>query len=576
VNDFESISKYGYLGLDVRNGAIGEGIFIPQHGLGQPKQIALESDMNLGGLCRIDDVDHYGYAPGSDIGYFCDTTTSSSGSPVISSVTGKVIALHHLGGCFNSGTKISKIWPQVASHFDGVVPKADSAWNYEPVNQAPQAEFDISCESLSCELDASPSADADGRITVFNWSLGDGSKASGKRVIHDFARAAEYTIVLEVVDDAGAVDVIERTVSVSAPNIEPTARFSSTCIETLCRFDASGSSDEDGSLVSWNWSLGDGTSAQGERVEYAYQDEGTFSVRLTVKDDVGANGSRSTTIVLKKANRAPDANFSVVCEEQTCDFDAGSSVDTDGSIAWYLWSFDDGRKDNGVSVKHVFASEGSHSATLTIRDNDGAEDSRTRSFNVVLPDEDPVANFSYSCSGTTCQLEASTSSNDGNFHFNWDFGDGNTGDGSNTVHEYARSGYYAVTLLIADSGSTSAAKTRTIKIKPPELSLSGYGNRQSTRSMATVIWSGAESETVEIYRNGIFVASTPNDGKFVDLEIAANAKTAQYTICEAGAGRCSDNLVLQLQIASSQMQTPAGSAGVSWLRSVQKKLVNFR
>ena len=41
VNNFASISGFGNLGLDVRKGDIGEGIFIPQHGLGNPRQLAI-------------------------------------------------------------------------------------------------------------------------------------------------------------------------------------------------------------------------------------------------------------------------------------------------------------------------------------------------------------------------------------------------------------------------------------------------------------------------------------------------------------------------------------------------------
>lgn len=38
VNDFSSISQFGYLGLDVRDALQGERIYIPQHGSGNPKR----------------------------------------------------------------------------------------------------------------------------------------------------------------------------------------------------------------------------------------------------------------------------------------------------------------------------------------------------------------------------------------------------------------------------------------------------------------------------------------------------------------------------------------------------------
>ena len=46
-----------------------------------------------------------GYAAGSDVSYYCDTEGGSSGSPVLSRATNKVVALHHFGGCPNSGVR---------------------------------------------------------------------------------------------------------------------------------------------------------------------------------------------------------------------------------------------------------------------------------------------------------------------------------------------------------------------------------------------------------------------------------------------------------------------------------------
>ena len=47
---------------------------------------------------------------GTDVAYFCDTEGGSSGSPVLSRDTGKVVALHHFGGCPNSGVRIDLIY----------------------------------------------------------------------------------------------------------------------------------------------------------------------------------------------------------------------------------------------------------------------------------------------------------------------------------------------------------------------------------------------------------------------------------------------------------------------------------
>ena len=56
-----------------------------------------------------------GYAKDTDVSYYCDTAGGSSGSPVISRKTDKVIALHHFGGCPNSGVRIDLIYSKIKS-----------------------------------------------------------------------------------------------------------------------------------------------------------------------------------------------------------------------------------------------------------------------------------------------------------------------------------------------------------------------------------------------------------------------------------------------------------------------------
>jgi PKD repeat protein len=55
--------------------------------------------------------------------------------------------------------------------------------------------------------------------------------------------------------------------------------------------DGSASSDGDGSVVAWQWDLGDGTLASGSSVVHAWRKPGIYHVRLTVRDDDGAAGT---------------------------------------------------------------------------------------------------------------------------------------------------------------------------------------------------------------------------------------------------------------------------------------------
>ncbi|WBB61230.1 trypsin-like serine protease [Streptomyces sp. WMMC500] len=69
----------------------------------------------------------------------------------------------------------------------------------------------------------------------------------------------------------------------------PTAAFEADCAESLtCAFDASGSSDEDGSISSYAWDFGDGQSGTGETASPTYPNrKANYTAHLTVTDESG-------------------------------------------------------------------------------------------------------------------------------------------------------------------------------------------------------------------------------------------------------------------------------------------------
>ncbi len=86
------------------------------------------------------------------------------------------------------------------------------------------------------------------------------------------------------------------------PNVnrKPTARIAMSGNEGLTpltvNFNASNSTDRDGTIVSYSWSFGDGGTASGVKVSHVYRDTGDFTVLLKVKDNDGASDTASAAV----------------------------------------------------------------------------------------------------------------------------------------------------------------------------------------------------------------------------------------------------------------------------------------
>jgi len=85
-------------------------------------------------------------------------------------------------------------------------------------------------------------------------------------------------------------------------NQTPIASFTvdaaSGVVPLTVEFDASSSSDPDGSIASWAWDFGDGGTGSGVSPSHVYTSVGTYTVTLTVVDDRDASDATSRTIVV--------------------------------------------------------------------------------------------------------------------------------------------------------------------------------------------------------------------------------------------------------------------------------------
>ena len=77
------------------------------------------------------------------------------------------------------------------------------------------------------------------------------------------------------------------------------------------------------------------------------------------------------------------ANFTFICTDLTCAFDASTSYDPDGSITSYAWAFGDENSGSGATASHIYTADGTYTVFLTVTDNQGAPGSTSKSVTVA-------------------------------------------------------------------------------------------------------------------------------------------------------------------------------------------------
>lgn len=178
---------------------------------------------------------------------------------------------------------------------------------------------------------------------------------------------------------------------IQPPNGTPVPRFfvspSSGRENEPVIFDASDSTD-DGQIVSYVWSYGDGDGGAGRTTSHTYELAGTYLVTLTVTDDRGLRASTAPTPVTIVAAANPVAAFTFSPVDPfvgtSIVFNAASStVPTGRTLVGFDWEFGDGNQASGPAPTHAFTAAGTYTVNLVVTDNTGRKAVATRTVTVV-------------------------------------------------------------------------------------------------------------------------------------------------------------------------------------------------
>jgi PKD repeat protein len=247
-------------------------------------------------------------------------------------------------------------------------------------------------------------------------------------------------------------------------------------VNAWVQLDATASADADGTIASYAWDFGDGSSGNGSLVWHQFTTSNTYIVTVTVTDDDGATDSASLAVQAGPSNQSPVAAFTFTPTNPLIDawvqFSATSSSDADGSIVNYAWNFGDGTTDSGSVVWHRFSGAGSYGVTLTVTDDDGAANTVTHPILVGgAVNAAPTAAFSNlpvsPTSGEWVRFDGTASADsDGSISaYQWSFGDGTAPvAGSVVYHQFTGAGVYSVLLTVTDDDGAANTISHSVGV----------------------------------------------------------------------------------------------------------------
>ena len=179
------------------------------------------------------------------------------------------------------------------------------------------------------------------------------------------------------------------------------------------------------------------------------------------------------------------------------------------------------------------------------------------------PNAAPAAAFLAGCGALNCNFADKSSDPDGNLsEWQWSFGDGQTSSARDPSHAYGSGGSYTVRLTAKDSEGETATATRQLTVPGPAtpLGLTLTTSSTSTTQKVTLNWSRAQGSIVYIYRDGLVLQSSPNDGVQAVTKNASGAATYIFKVCEAATTICSNPATAQFAGGAPTTNAPPNAA----------------
>lgn len=258
-------------------------------------------------------------------------------------------------------------------------------------NANPVASFSASVADEGAVTSFYGSATDAGTTDTFTyaWDFGDGATDTGASAWHTYAADGDYTVTLTVTDSDGGVDTDVQVIHVgNAAPVITSVSGSTPIVEGDGGSFSASATDAGGDALTYDWDFGDGRTGSGATLTHAYDQDGTYTVKVTVSDGTDSTSSSTTVVVTNAPPAILSASGTDGVEGTALPFAVVSRDPGALDVLTATWDFGDGTTDSGEVISHSFPDNGTWTVTSTVTDEHGEFDTET--FTVTVTNADPV------------------------------------------------------------------------------------------------------------------------------------------------------------------------------------------
>lgn len=345
----------------------------------------------------------------------------------------------------------------------------DTAFNSVDLKPMPKALIGVVDTALCVKYNNFKFSDrstiSSGSLT-WNWDFGDGNTSAQQNPNNSYATYGYYPVRLIVNSAFNCADTADSTMHVKPSPIADFALDKANACQGQATFTVINSSSfPGGSLFTYNYDFGDGTTATTNNPVKTYAGNlyGSYNVRLI---NIGNNNCKDTTFEPLTIHPKPIAKYTVDDSIQCFDnhsfvITSTSSVPT-GTIAVYNWNLGPGKVFSTMAIApQTYSTVGDYNLWLDIVSDKGCKDTITGGLHTI---DNPVVDFTGDavCLGEDITFTGIANITTGTItSTQWKFGDGNTSIINPETHLYGSAGNYDVTFTATSDQGCVGSKTIT-------------------------------------------------------------------------------------------------------------------